>query len=248
LVDVLERLVRGDVGQRLATLGDLQGAAPAALRDRDLRQAVLRALADPIKAVQRAASAVAIEMARADRGFEQELVARLVDPDPRRRWAAAFVLGRLDRWVPQALPVLVDQLGGRDGDLRWAAQALLVRGCRRDPAARSAVVELARSGASLQRKMTLFVLRDLGQVDAAVERLALAGLADPDREVALAAISLVIRLELRGPELVAALSALERSAAHAGLRRAAQAALDRLERRAFRPPGGRDPLEDAEQA
>ena len=144
------------------------------------------------KAVQRPAAERLADAARDDATVRPRLVAELASVEPRRRWGAAYALARLEPAPEEAMPVLLDALASADGDVRWASARLLVRAVQHVPRLVADVRALVRASSSLQRKMALYCLRDLG--DGAEVALLAAALADAEAPVRLAAMAAVAAL------------------------------------------------------
>jgi hypothetical protein len=188
----------------------------------------LAALGAARKAVQRPAAERLAEAARGDETLRPRLVAALGAPDPRRRWGAAYALARLEPAPTEAVPVFLEALGSSDGDVRWASARILTTVVRHDPRHAPALAALARATSALQRKMTLYCLRDLaGTAPVDAGALILPALADPEAAVRLAAMAAAIVLLPRAPETADRIAALVDDA-DAGVRRAAAATLGQL--------------------
>ncbi|HEX9636678.1 MAG TPA: HEAT repeat domain-containing protein [Acidobacteriota bacterium] len=224
----LRQLAGGRPAERIAALAGLSAADGNELNHPRIQDALIVALGDPEKAVRRVAVELIERAARRSPGWRERLGSALESPDSERRWAAAFALGRLGAPTAASLPVLLEHLGHADGDVRWAAHKLLVRLSSEEARVRDAALRLASQAASRTKKMALYLLRDLRRRDAELERLLLAALADSDRDVRLAAINVLIKLDIALPEARAELRRLEQDDPFAGVRRAAKTALLRL--------------------
>jgi HEAT repeat protein len=191
--------------------------------DRDLD-----ALGSARKAVQRPAAERLAEAAHGDAAVRPRLVAALASPDARRRWGAAYALARVEPAPAEAMPVLLDALASSDGDIRWASARILTAAVRHEPRHATALAALARAPSALQRKMTLYCLRDLaGAVALDARALIAPALADADAAVRLAAMAAAVVLLSRTPETADLVAALLDDA-DAGVRRAAAATLGQL--------------------
>jgi len=157
--------------------------------------ALLVALGAAAKGAQRAA---AVELARRAAAGEAVLpeLERLVDEGtPRQRWGAVYALSLADAVPETALPVLLAALAVEDGDVRWAACDILTR---RSAAWRErvagALVEAARAGDPLARKMALYALRDGDHRGVASQEAAERALAAADTDLRLAGMAALVRL------------------------------------------------------
>jgi len=177
------------------------------------------------KAIQRPAAERLGDAARDDEAVRRRLVAELASVDPRRRWGAAYALARSEPAPAEAIPVLLDALASTDGDVRWASARLLTRAVQHAPRLIEDVRALVQAPSSLQRKMALYCLRDLGdRVDA---KLLAAALGDSDAPVRLAAMSAAAMLLPRTPATADLLAALLGDP-DPGVRRAAAATLGQV--------------------
>jgi HEAT repeat protein len=182
-VSAAERLRAEDVATVCAAIVEIAARGTA---DADEQTALLECLGHARKAVQRPAAEALAALVRRGVPVRDRLAAVLASPAPRARWGAAFALARLDDPPPAMIPVLLETLGGDDGDLRWAAADVLLHLPERD-----AVVAMLRrhldSRNPVQRKMSLYLLRDLGDGSPDLEVAATRGLGDADPGVRLAA-------------------------------------------------------------
>lgn len=166
-----------------------------------LVDALCAALADPEKAVARAASAALARIGPAHGAVQAALSTALRAPQPRARLFAALALAALGPPPLKLLPALVDALALADGDLRFAAARLLVDLGRIEPEVQGLLIALVAGGERPElRRMAIFALRELAPEreetaaalvsasrahDAALRRAALASLAalrDPTPE------------------------------------------------------------------
>lgn len=150
-------------------------------------------------------------------------------PGFRLRWGAAFALSLRGEIPSAALPTLLEALGADDGDLRWSAAELLKTLARNDPAAAvvAAVMSLAGSGSPAQRRMAVYLLRDLEVRDAAALAVVEQALTAVEPGVRLAALSALPRLTEDRAAAAARIVSLVADP-EAGVRRAAVVALGRL--------------------
>jgi len=220
-VSLADRLRAPGPEDRLAAIAEV-----ATRRDADPAEveALVEWLGHARKAVQRRA-AEALAGLEAP-GVAEEIRAQLGAADARLRWGAAWALALRGPLPVEALPVVIESLGADDGDLRWAAAGLVVR---LGPEAHvvPALSALTASGSPAQRKMALYCLRDLGVRAPDLDRVVVRALADPDRDVRLAAMSALARLTTDAPRAAACLvDAL--ATGDDRVRRAAAAALGAL--------------------
>ncbi len=144
----------------------------------------LRAAVDALAA--RAAESAAI----------RELLARrLTQPGHKNYWPAAYILGRLPQPPPAAIRILLDALDHPAPDIRWAIALLIVEIAKGDGDLTKLLIALCASGSANQKRMANYCLRDLNLADPASLTALLAGLADPDPTVRVAA---AIALKARG--------------------------------------------------
>ncbi len=211
--------------ERLHAL-DCLVAEPRPLRG-DLRRAVLACLAASVKELQRRA----VDVLRAtDAVRRPEVVAWLRaacrGDDPRLRWGAAYALGRSGVLDVALVAPLIEALAQRDGDQRWAAADLLVA-CGRahaDLVVPALLDALADDGGE-QRKMALYVLRDLSPAKPESAAAFMRSLADPERAVRLAALSGLCRVDPPPEGACERVLRMARDDPDAGVRRAATSAL-----------------------
>jgi HEAT repeat protein len=166
--------------------------------------ALARALADPSKAVVRAASDALVAIQRGPGGALDALRDALHGHAPGARFAAAFTLARLEPPSPKLLPALVEALGSDDGDVRWAAARLLVDMGRLHGEVLPVLVGLARAGeGAAVRRMAAFALRSLAPDRPEAAQVLLSATRDPDVDVRRAALTALAAL-LDPPREVAA--------------------------------------------
>ncbi len=163
-----------------------------------LVEPLVLALADPDRAVARAAREALIALARRSDGVVPLLRGALrgtgAGDAARRardqRVQAALTLARLEPPGPGLLPALVDGLGARDGDVRWAAARVLVDIGRLHPEIVGVLIGLVRSaGDPSARRMAGFALRELAPDLPAAAQALLAATHDDDRDVRRAAVT-----------------------------------------------------------
>ena len=207
----------------------LEGLAAAGLPLDDTTLAtVVECLGAPRKTMQRLAADVLARTTDAAR--TAAVIARLRaaarSDEPRRRWGAVYALGRLGVFEVAMVPVLLAVFDHRDGDERWAA-AELMRACARRHAAvvLPALVDAAVAGSAEQRKMALYVLRDVAADDPRVHDVTRRGLAAGAVGIRFAALSALTRLVPRPVDACDLVLALADRDPDPGLRRAAVSAL-----------------------
>jgi HEAT repeat protein len=209
--------------ERVAVLREII-AAPAPSADQiDL---AIESLADERKTVQRHAAEAVAHAA----GIVPIVVQRLEDivtSGPwRERWGAVFALSLMGTIRQSALATLLEALDSDDGDVRWAAADLLKRLARGASAlVTGALVQAAQTGTAKQRKMSLYLLRDL-QFHAAADVARIALEADV-MEVRLAALAALAALALDKTAAAAHVVTLMRDDDER-MRRAAAVALGQL--------------------
>jgi hypothetical protein len=152
-------------------------------------EALLAALGDARKAVQRPAAEALAAHARRSPEVRSRVAALLASEEPRRRWGAAYALAAAEASPADAVPALLEALASPDGDLRWASARIVVRMTRAMPALREALRALAGGADAGGRKMALYCLRDVAVREAASDAAATAALADGDPAVRLAALA-----------------------------------------------------------
>lgn len=112
---------------------------------------------------------------------------RLAQPGHRNYWPAAYVLGQLPQSSAATIGVLFDALDHPAPDIRWAIALLIIEIARRDGNIPNLLIDLCAAGTANQKRMAIYCLRDLGLADLASLTALLAGLADPDPTVRVAA-------------------------------------------------------------
>jgi hypothetical protein len=219
---LLARLADPDPEARRAACRDAADDPSAVL----LVDALCAALADPVRAVGREASAALARIGGRHPDVMGALAAALRGPEPRARLFAALAMGRIEPPAPKLLPALVDALAFADGDLRFEAARLLVDLGRLHPEVEALLLGLAGGSERPElRRMALFALRELAPdreetarallsasraEDALLRRAALASLAalrDPEPAV-FARLCEALRADPDGPARALAATAL----------------------------------------
>ena len=232
---------------RLSTLARLEEERTLTSLPEDVVRGLLACLGHTTKKIQRGAATVLIRFAPRQPEIIEALTHRLTDPDPRLRWTAAFTLSQLDLPSPSPqrvnvssnqtplpdtstlLPVLIENLGHQESDLRWAAATAVLQIAQhhaQDVA--HAMIQLVHTGNAVQRRMALYCLRDLRQMDQAAQTAYLAGLRDKDPMVRLAGLACLGKLHLTGEQIRNAISGLLEHDPDLGVRRSAAVACRRI--------------------
>jgi HEAT repeat protein len=224
-------LESGDLQTRLDAIAEARRDPHARLSERAMA-ALIEALGDSRKVVQRRAVDALAAAAAHDPRVIDALHAALDSDQPTRRWCAAYALGLIGGALDlRAQKALLEALANPDGDVRWAAANLIVRlgGDNPDPI-RHGLIALEDHPDHNARKMAIYCLRDLKlddpEVRATVERASRAA----ESGVRLAALSLLAHLPQADNDddaVEIALRCLE-SDPDLGVRRAAASALGRL--------------------
>ena len=199
-------LLADDDHSRLSTLARLEAERTLPSLPQDVIHSLLACLGHMTKKIQRGAATILTRFAPRQPEIIEALTHRLTDPDPRLRWTAAFTLSQLELPSPAPLPVLIENLGHQESDLRWAAATAVLQLARhhaQDVA--HAMIRLVRTGNAVQRRMALYCLRDLRQMDQAAQAAYLASLHDEDPMVRLGGLSCLGKLRLTGEAIRAAL-------------------------------------------
>jgi HEAT repeat protein len=199
--------------------------------------ALVQALADPVRAVFHAASDALASLGR-QHEVTPALRAALRTGPGRARAAAALTLARLEPPDLRLLPALVAGLGLDDAKLRWSSLKTLVETGRLHGEVLPLLAGLARQDPSpVVRRMAHHGLRELGRDDPAAALALLEGTRDEDvaaRRAAYAALS--TQLEPPRPVLEQLTAALSQEP-DAACRRIASVALGEI--------GSRDGLDAA---
>jgi len=224
-------LESGDLQTRLDAIAEARRDTHVRLSERALA-ALIEALGDSRKVVQRHAVDALAAAAAHDPRVVAALHAALDSDEPARRWCAAYALGLIGGALDlRAQRALLEALANPDGDVRWAAANLIVRlgGDNPEPI-RHGLIALEDHPDHNARKMAIYCLRDLKlddpEVRATVERASRAA----ESGVRLAALSLLAHLprtDQYDDAVEIALRCLE-SDPDLGVRRAAASALGRL--------------------
>jgi HEAT repeat protein len=143
---------------------------------------------------QRAAAECLAELLRNDPQRENVLHRILQSSDPRARWGAAYAMAILGKFPVAAIDAAIELLGTDDRDLRWAAANLLERAAAADSAVLARVCDTARVGSFLQRRMALYVLRDLATGEPTAIIAAEEALGERDVELRLAGLAALVQL------------------------------------------------------
>ena len=191
-------LESGDLQTRLDAIAEARRDPHVRLSERALA-ALIEALGDSRKVVQRRAVDALAAAAAHDPRVIAALHAALDSDQPARRWCAAYALGLIGGALDlRAQKALLEALANPDGDVRWAAANLIVRlgGDNPEPI-RHGLIALEDHPDHNARKMAIYCLRDLKlddpEVRATVERASRAA----ESGVRLAALSLLAHLPRR---------------------------------------------------
>ena len=213
-------LLADDDQSRLSTLARLEAERALPSLPEDVVRGLLACLGHTTKKIQRGAATVLIRFAPRQPEIVEALTQNLTNPEARLRWTAAFTLSQLEMPSPAPLPVLIENLGHQESDLRWAAATAVLQIAQhhaQDVA--HAMIQLARTGNAVQRRMALYCLRDLKQTDQAAQAAYLASLHDEDPMVRLGGLSCLGKLRLTGEAIRAALLRLLEYDPDLGVRR-----------------------------
>ena len=175
-----------------------------------LIDALVEALADPVKAVSREACDALTDIGRSSPDahvLKRALKRALYGDDPRQRWSAAFTSARLAPPTPGLLPALVEAMGSPDGDVRWSAARLLVELGRTHPEVLGVVLRLVAAGDTPEvRRMSAFALRELAPDHPGAASALLEATYDDDVQVRRAAYTALAALIDPPPEVLEKLS------------------------------------------
>jgi hypothetical protein len=220
----MDRLRQGPVADRMAALQEIAASPSLTPDELDL---VIECLGDERKSLQRRAAEAAAQAARGDPAVSGRLQEVVDNASWRQRWGAVFALSLSGSVQRSALPTLLEALDSDDGDVRWAAADLVKQLAQREwESVTAALLATAGAGTAKQRKMSLYLLRDLRFQDGV--GVALAALRVDAFEVRLAGLAALVALapdKARAAEQVVALVQDD----DARMRRAAAAALGQLE-------------------
>jgi HEAT repeat protein len=168
---------------------------------------LLQRMGSPSRATQRSACDEALARLRAEPQLRDELRGLLRGENALARFAAAWVLFQIERPTLRLLPALLDALELPDGDLRWQAAQMLTALGRLQPEVLPVVLHDAGAAASAaRRRMAIFVLRELAPERAETGATYLRALEDPEGDVRRAALSCFAKLT--DPDRALALRAL----------------------------------------
>ena len=212
---------------RLAALAQLEQASDELVLPAAVVDALLGCLGDHNKAVQRQAAQQLIRFSSRQPAIIKLLRDRLSDPQPRIRWTAAYALAQLPLPEPWPLAALIENLGHQESDLRWAAATALLRLMGRHASVLTRLLDVARSGNPVQRRMALYCLRDANQTGPAARQVYLASLSDQQAGVRLAGLSCLGQCPPPNADTDAALIRILATDPVSGVRRASAASLGR---------------------
>jgi HEAT repeat protein len=217
------RLRHGTAADRIAALQEIAACPPVTPEELTL---MVEDLGAQPKALQRRAAEAVAQCARIDARVVPRILALLDQAPWRQRWGAVFALSLLAALPPSALPTLLEAVDSDDGDVRWAAADLLKQLAQREATiVVPALMDAARHGGANQRKMSLYILRDLRLQDGI--GVALDALDAPEIEVRLAALAAFVALAADRARAARRVVALVDDR-DARMRRAAAAALGQL--------------------
>jgi len=183
---IVERLRSSNPEERAAACRDAVDDASATL----LLDALGEALGDPVKAVALAASEALARLAPQADEVKSAVRLALRSDDASRRWYAAWTSARIEPPTPRLLPPLVEALACSEADVRWMAARLLVDMGRVHREVLPLLIGLVTGAASTEvRRMAAHCLRELGPELPESASALLAGTRDPDRSVRLAALT-----------------------------------------------------------
>lgn len=178
--------------------GDRRAACLAAADDPAgalLAEALGETLADPSKAVARAASDALVRIAERSGPIDAVLHRALHGSRPHARWRAAFTAARLGPPSPRLLPALVEGLASGDGDVRWASARIIVEAGRLHAEVLPLLVGLVRSGEHpVVRRMSAYALRALAPDRPEAALVLLEATADTDLHVRRASLTAMASL------------------------------------------------------
>ena len=222
---------------RPAALAELEQASDELVLPSAVVDALLGCLGDHNKAVQRRAAQQLIRFSSRQPAIIELLRDRLTAPQSRIRWTAAYALAQLPLPEPWPLTALLENLGHQESDLRWAAATALLRLMGRHASVLTRLLDVARSGNPVQRRMSLYCLRDANQTGPAARQVYLESLSDQHAGVRLAGLSCLGRCPPRNTDTDAdtdaALTRILAADPVSGVRRASAASLGQR--------GGRSP-------
>ncbi len=225
---IANHLLSDDTAARLAALAALEEQSDQVALSEAILQGLLHCLGHRRKAVQRGAATQLVRFARTQSEIIPVLIDKLADPDPRVRWTAAFTLSQISLSEPFPLPVLIENLGHEESDLRWAAATAVIHLAERHPRVIEDLIQLARAGNAVQRRIALYCLRDLGQKGEAAQAVYLASLSDPEPMVRLGSLSCLGKLKLASGKTRVILLGLLEADPDWGVRRATAVTLGQI--------------------
>lgn len=228
-----DRLSLDNSHTRLAALAELEQASDELVLPSAVVDALLGCLGDHNKAVQRRAAQQLIRFSSRQPAIIELLRDRLTAPQPRIRWTAAYALAQLPLPEPWPLAALLENLGHQESDLRWAAATALLRLMGRHASVLTRLLDVARSGNPVQRRMALYCLRDADQTGPAARQVYLESLSDQHAGVRLAGLSCLGRCPPHHADTDADLIRILAADPVSGVRRASAASLGQR--------GGRSP-------
>ena len=220
-----DRLSLDNSHTRLSSLARLEQAGDELSLPPALVDALLGCLGDHNKAVQRRAAQQLIRFSSRQPAIVEQLRDRLTDPQPRTRWTAAYALAQIPLSEPWPLPALLENLGHQESDLRWAAATALLQLIGRHASVLTRLLDVARSGNPVQRRMALYCLRDANQTGPAARQVYLASLSDQQAGVRLAGLSCLGQCPPGDADAEAALIRILVTDPVSGVRRASAASL-----------------------
>lgn len=204
------------------------------------------ALADPDRAVGRAASDALVGLADRHPEVHDVLRRALHGDDPGQRFRAAYAKSRLGPPEPGLLPAVVEAFAARDPDVRWAAARLFVDLGRLHGQVLPVALGLARTAEPSQvRQTALFCLRELAPDDPAAADVFVEASRDPDPGVRRAALTSMAALLSPEPGVSKRLLAILEDESDPATQRLAAIALGELAARAPNP-ATREALERVE--
>ncbi len=152
---------------------------------------LIRSLDHTNKKVIRHAADSVIAMAPSLPRLAERLNRLLSDTSRENRWPVAYVLAHLPNPSFLCLSVLLETLDSKDPDTRWGAVQLLVHLGKSDGRVAALLQEVLKIGTPIQKRMTLYCLRELELRDAVSLKALLEALRDTDPLVRVAAATAV---------------------------------------------------------
>ncbi len=139
------------------------------------------------KPIIRAAVNALVALAEHSAELRAALHRKMDDPQVKNPWAIAYVLAHLQQPSRDVTQRLLDSLDHKDADIRWAIGLLLVRLAGTDTSITHELLRQCTAGNALQRRMSIYCVRDLNLQDAASAQVLFVALRDPDPTVRMAA-------------------------------------------------------------